>query len=209
MATIGENIRRLRRRNGMRQIELAKHAGLSQGQLSNYETGKEVPKVPNLIPVADALHCRLDELDERLAMTQAWAAETMAEYTVPSMRRVPIYGLAMAKGVADWHGDVIPDGEYQLATIEIPDDGRRYAAFKIEGDSMEPEIRDGDIVLADLGIEPESGNIVVAKWDDTVMCKRFRRYGRQIVLESVNPRYDPVQVRPIWMLRVKRVMREV
>lgn len=135
--------------------------------------------------------------------------ETPAAYTVPSMRRVPVYGLAMAKGVSDWHGDVVPDDESQLDTIDIPDDGRRYAAFKVEGDSMEPEIRDGATVLADLDIEPVPGNIVLAKWDDTVMVKRYRRYGRQIVLESINPRYEPVQVKPAWMLRVKRVMFEV
>lgn len=124
-------------------------------------------------------------------------------------RRVRVYGMAQAKGITDWHGDIVPDDEHELDTVEAPDDNRRYVAFKVEGDSMEPRIHDGDIVIADLDLEPQPGHIVVAKWDDTIMCKRYRRYGRQVVLESLNPRYDPVQVRPSWMLRVRRVMCEV
>lgn len=204
MATIGENIRRLRLVNRMCQIELARLSGLHQGQISNYERGRDEPKRDNLKAIANALHCRMDELDEGLAGIPA-----LEDLDEVAMRRVPVYGLAMAKGITDWHGDVIPEGEYELDTTEAPADGRRYAAFKVEGDSMEPRIHDGDIVFADIDLEPQPGNIVVAKWDDTVMIKRYRRYGSQIVLESINPRYEPIQVRPIWMLRVRRIVSEV
>lgn len=49
----------------MTQTELAERVGVKQGTISAYESGAATPGVENLIRLADALNCSLDELCER------------------------------------------------------------------------------------------------------------------------------------------------
>lgn len=58
-------IRRQRRKINMTQTELAERVGVKQGTISAYESGAATPGVENLIRLADALNCSLDELCER------------------------------------------------------------------------------------------------------------------------------------------------
>jgi len=130
---------------------------------------------------------------------------------MPRTRPVPIYGLAQAAGVTDFHGDVIPDGEYHLPTIDMPADGRRYAAFRVEGESMMPRIRDGDVVVCDVDDEVGNGHLVAAKARGTVYIKRWRRVGHAVLLESLNtdcPSLEVAESEVEWRLRVRKIVSE-
>lgn len=214
MIFYADQARQFREDAHLTQEDVGTACGVTAQAVGFWERGKNKPLPAKVRRMAKLYRCLVSDISDlkpgrRESLQVALIADGMQNYRVRDLLRVPIYGLAMAKGVTDWHGDMVPDGEYQLDTIELPDDGRRWAAFRVEGDSMEPEIRDGAIALCDLDAEPSPGNIVVAKWNDAVMVKRYRRFGRQIVLESANTRYDPIPVRPEWMLRVRRVMFEV
>lgn len=84
------------------------------------------------------------------------------------------------------------DGLVELATFwtgdrqPVPTDGRRYVAFRIEGASMYPLVRPGDVVLCDVDAPVAQGNPVVAKLHGQVLCKRYRRIGDTILLTSDN-----------------------
>lgn len=58
-------IRHQRQKRKMTQTELAQKIGVRQAAISEYESGEKIPGVENLIRLADALHCSLDELCER------------------------------------------------------------------------------------------------------------------------------------------------
>ncbi|MGN0589829.1 MAG: helix-turn-helix transcriptional regulator [Ruminiclostridium sp.] len=62
---ISRAIKRLRNNAGLTQVELAERIGISQGSLSSYENGKDIPSVNTLIRMADVFNCTLDELVER------------------------------------------------------------------------------------------------------------------------------------------------
>lgn len=62
---ISRAIKRLRNNAGYTQVELAERIGISQGSLSAYESGKDIPSVNTLIRMADVFKCTLDELVER------------------------------------------------------------------------------------------------------------------------------------------------
>lgn len=65
--------------------------------------------------------------------------------------------------------------------------------LRVKGDSMEPEILDGDLVLVKKAEAAESGEIVVAHVADAeATVKRLRRRGRSVFLEPANPKYDPI-----------------
>ncbi|WP_376696502.1 transcriptional repressor LexA [Wenzhouxiangella sp. EGI_FJ10305] len=69
--------------------------------------------------------------------------------------------------------------------------------LKVRGDSMTGAgIDDGDLLLVHRTPEAHTGQIVVARIDDEVTVKRLRRQGRGIFLDSENPAYTSIHVKP-------------
>ncbi|WP_429048948.1 helix-turn-helix domain-containing protein [Aeromonas hydrophila] len=63
MTHVGDNIKRIRRKAGMNQQELAERCGISKSQLSRLESGdQDNPLIKTIIPIATALGVSLDEI---------------------------------------------------------------------------------------------------------------------------------------------------
>jgi len=60
--TIGENILLLRKRQGLKQYELAEKVGITALTLVRIETGQSTPQSTTLKCIADALGVSVDEL---------------------------------------------------------------------------------------------------------------------------------------------------
>lgn len=81
--------------------------------------------------------------------------------------------------------------------IEISESMARkgtYFGLLIKGNSMEPGIKDGDIVICREQPDAESGEVVVVRVDgDDGVCKRLKRYENgNIALMSDNSAYEPM-----------------
>lgn len=64
-------------------------------------------------------------------------------------------------------------------------------AFKVKGDSMEPLLMDGDIVF--FKAQPVfNGEIAAVLVDGKACVKKCFVYPGRIVLESLNPKYEPM-----------------
>lgn len=57
-----KNLRKIRQSRNMTQRELARETGIKPTTLNNYETGKRFPHEENLVNLASALNCTIDEL---------------------------------------------------------------------------------------------------------------------------------------------------
>ena len=66
MSEIGAKIRKLRKLNNWTQKILEKKTGIPQGQISDYESGKENPKLDKIIKFARAFGVSVAVLDESL-----------------------------------------------------------------------------------------------------------------------------------------------
>ncbi|UCH22081.1 MAG: helix-turn-helix transcriptional regulator, partial [Deltaproteobacteria bacterium] len=70
---------------------------------------------------------------------------------------------------------------------------KRMVLMDIFGNSMEPELKDGDTVLID---ESQKGIIAGALYavgvDDTIMVKRVEKHPNKLVLSSDNHNYSPI-----------------
>ncbi len=63
----------------------------------------------------------------------------------------------------------------------------------IFGNSMEPELKDGDTVLVDHSQKAIlAGSVYAIGIDDTVMVKRVEKYPNKLVLLSTNEAYSPI-----------------
>ena len=83
-----------------------------------------------------------------------------------------------------------------IDTEEISEELARTGNFfglQIHGDSMEPKISDGDVVIVRQQDDAESGDIVIATVNgDEATCKRLRKYRDGIELIANNPTYEPL-----------------
>lgn len=69
------------------------------------------------------------------------------------------------------------------------------SAIRVEGDSMEPVLNDGDEILVDRAPRAFRDGIHVVRLGDTLMVKRVASAGPgRIALLSQNPAYPPVEV---------------
>lgn len=67
--------------------------------------------------------------------------------------------------------------------------------MKVEGDSMQPEILDGDSVLIDQSkTDMRPGRIFAVGFEDQIYLKRIDKLPGKILLKSVNPAYEPVVI---------------
>ena len=116
-----------------------------------------------------------------ISLGRSAASSRQGDDQLPSeaqpVRMVRVFGLAQALGANVHHGDIVPESEWDLPEIPVPDDGKRYAAFRVEGESMAPRLTDGMVAIACPDAPLANGCVVVAKWDDTVAIKRYRRVG--------------------------------
>ncbi len=81
---------------------------------------------------------------------------------------------------------------------ELRTSPEKLALITAEGDSMDPTIRPGDILLIDTSVdEIEQDSIYVVVIDGYVMVKRCQRLFRSgIVIKSDNPNYDEIRLAP-------------
>lgn len=103
--------------------------------------------------------------------------------------KVKVYGRVAAGIPIEAIQDVIDEEE-------IPEELARTGEFfglKISGDSMNPEIHDGDTVIVRRQDDAESDEIVIAlvNGNDGV-CKRLKKYKDSLSLISTNPSYAPM-----------------
>ncbi len=67
--------------------------------------------------------------------------------------------------------------------------------LRVKGMSMrDAGILDGDLLAVHRAREARNGQIVVARLDDEVTVKRFRRRGNKVWLLPENPDFDPIEV---------------
>lgn len=182
MKTTAERIREGMEIRGLKQTDLVERTGISKGALSSYISGRYVPKQNNIHLISKAL-----------GVSEAW----LMGNDVPMDRdlanfksgiSIPVYG-RVAAGIPIEMIEEIIDME------EITEDLAKSGSFfglQIKGDSMEPKISEGDVVIVRQQEDAESGDIVIVTVNGTdAACKRLRKYRDGIELISTNPSYGP------------------
>jgi repressor LexA len=112
---------------------------------------------------------------------------TPVQGMLPLVGRVAAGQPILATGHVEAHYRVDPD-------LFTP---RADYLLRVRGASMrDAGIHDGDLLAVHRTTEARSGQIVVARLDDEVTVKRWRRQGRDIVLMPENPDFAPIVVDP-------------
>ena len=104
-------------------------------------------------------------------------------------RSIGLYDMPVSAGVGEFLAD-----STRIEDISIPDDPRTAEAdyaLRINGDSMEPKYRSGDIILIQTADTVEEGELGVFILDGSGY---FKKYGGDHLI-SLNPKYAPIPLK--------------
>ena len=172
---------------GLSASGLARRAGLDP---TTFNKSKRVSRDgKHRWPSTESISKILDATGASLAEFVALVGESNANALA---QRVPVIGYAQA-GASGFFDDAgYPTGS-GWDEVLFPSIGDPNAfALEIQGDSMEPVYRDGDIIVVSPGASIRRGDRLVVKTKDgEVMAKELRRQSaRRIELESLNKEHE-------------------
>ena len=179
MAEIGKRIREKREAIGMTQEELASKLGYkNKSSIAKIETGAN-----------DIIQSKVVEFANILGTTVAY----LMGWDEPPHSRKGVVINVLGRVAAGIPLEAIED---IIDTEEISEEMAKTGEFfglQINGDSMEPRMQKGDVVIVRKQEDAESGDIVIAMINgDDATCKRLRKYRDGIELVSNNPSYEPM-----------------
>lgn len=147
MKSIGERIKEARKSAGLTQLELAKKTELSRSYIGDIEKDRYNPSVSTLQLIATATNTPLEDL---LPSTKTVS---------PTGRgvRIPVLGRVVAGIPIEAVEEIL---DYEEITPELAATGE-FFALQVKGSSMEPTLRDGDVVIVKKQPTVDSGDIAI------------------------------------------------
>ena len=177
-----------RSRTGLTQVEVAQILSLVPSTISKWEAGVAIPDQAMLPKVADLYKTSVDELLGRVQNSPEFLAEKVFD--------MPIVGSVRA----GMDGNIVTDDTGETRTIAAsalhgrPDE---FFLLRVRGDSMYPEVLDGDCVLVRKTESVESGVMAVVIYDDDCATVKWVEYAEGedwVRLVPNNPAYAPVRL---------------
>lgn len=174
-----ENIRKRREELRMTQGDLAAKTGYAdKTMISKIEKG-----------VIDLPQSKIYLFAQALNTTPRALMGWTSENTQPHSTRIPVLGRVAAGIPIDAIEDVL---DWEEITPSMAMTGK-FFGLKIKGDSMQPRMVEGDVVIVRCQPDAESGDIVIVQVNgDTATCKRLSKHESGISLISFNPSYPPM-----------------
>lgn len=178
-------IKELRKEKGIKQIELCKVLGISQGNLSNWENGVYEPDKTSLVKMADYFDVSVDYL---LGRDEISTPNYRNVYPLDPYIKLPIFGEIRAGTPINMEQGETSEWEYADASYG---DGQHFM-LRVNGNSMSPTIPDGSIAIIRVQDYAEPRQIVAFAMDgDYATLKRYYpQSDGSILLRGDNPEAD-------------------
>ena len=186
MATLGENLKAIRKAKKMTQKELAQKSGVKQSVISDLETGN-AKSTGSILELANALGVTAEELKKgvvgelittNVVQVQARMAPVLSWVQAGNFTNVESVDMSQ---VTEW--------------FPLPDDCEKCFYLKVRGVSNEPDFVEGDYIVVDPTVyysDMQSGDIIVVRKDKDATFKKLvvesdgTRY-----LKAINPNFHP------------------
>lgn len=183
----------LRKELDFNQEEMAKAIGVSKSSIAMWETGQRKPSPELYEQIADYFNVDMDYLYGRSELRKKIHFDNDGNVYIPQKTNrattINVLGEVTAGIPIDAIQNIV-DTEEISEELSITGE---FFALKIKGDSMEPKISKGDIVIVRKQDDAESGDVVIVLINgDEATCKRLRKYRDGIELVSTNPGYPPM-----------------
>ena len=147
----------------------------------NYEKGTREPNSETLIKLAKFFDTSIDYL-----LGKSETSEIPPGFSpLPEMEQVPLVGRIAC-------GKPITAEENLEGRVSIPTAWHATFTLMCEGDSMEPRIKDGDLVAIRKDVQVENGQIAAVRIGDEATLKHVYLHPDYIELRPENPSYPSI-----------------
>lgn len=175
--------------------ELSRRTGIPLSTMHSYQNGKSEPRASSLVSIAQAVQADIEWLvTGKVRALDAKETAVEEEYSF-----IPLYDAHISQGHGAW-----TDGARVLTRLAFTRYSLRkkglspdmLAAVRVDGDSNEPVLSDGDTVMVDLSRNALQGEaFYVIRLDDLLYAKRLQRlYDGGVKIISANSAYEPMTV---------------
>lgn len=168
------NIKDLRKRARLSQLELAQLCGVHQTAVSQWEQGRTNPDTEMLMALSQIFHTSIGAI--------------LGLDTPDDPILIPVKGFVQAGEMT-----FIEDEDISEFVAIAPELARRgeYCALRVKGESMYPMFHNNDVVVIRVQSDVEDNDIVVAiEGRENATLKRLKIQKNGILLMAENPDYN-------------------
>lgn len=178
-----EQLKIIRKRMGLTQAEVASSLGIDRSTYAKYETGQSEPNFEMLNKISTLFGTTLD-----LLITGSSAPSSTGG------KWIPVLGDVAAGIPIEAVEDIVDYEEIDAALAATGD----FFGLRIKGSSMEPRIREGDVVIVRKQDDADTGDTAVVMVNgDSATVKRIKKEpDGSLVLIPNNPAYDAQHFSP-------------
>ena len=218
IVNIGEKVKSLRERNGLNQTQFAEKIGVKQGFISKVESNLASFTVDHIILLRNIFSLDMNWFfsgedtagDLRVGSVYEEHCDDYSGYV-----QVPRYEISASAG-----GGVIVQSEQIVDHLAFKGTWLKNqlglspasaAVISVDGDSMEPYLSDGDLILIDSSVTRiKNDSIYVLQYGDSLLVKRIQvKRDGTVIVKSDNERYEPEIFRGDAVLQLRVVGRVV
>ena len=173
--------------NNITSAELSRKIGVAPSVINSWKIRDSIPRADIACKTAKALNTSVEYLvNGNVDVTNIHEkAKTFL---------IPILNQELSAG----RGQQLPDNDEKQGLVAIPAKLRRtygdnLAALHVHGDSMQPTLNDGDMIVCDsLGWDKSDG-IYAIRMNGNVYVKRIQVANGKILIKSDNPNYETIE----------------
>lgn len=191
--TLGEFINKRRNQLGLTLEDIGLATGVGKSTVKKWETGlisnmkrdkiEQLAQVLRVNPVI-FINETIDDYDSAISITHTPKSKGV---------KIPVLGVVRAGIPIEAEENII---DYEEISQAMAANGEHFA-LKIKGDSMEPKISEGDVVIVRKQSSVDNGEIAVVLINgDEATIKKFYKTENGIKLISTNAKYDPFYYTP-------------
>lgn len=204
---LGDRIKELRRQRQLTQDNICDIIECSRQAISRWENNKQIPNTEALTKLASALGVTTDYLIGREEDTkkETFSAEpniSEQRLNIENVIWIPVISPILKCSAGDGNNYENSDVAWDIVSKYPLFDGPLSALYNdeclsgmyAEGDSMEPQIHDGDLVVFVHDNTWIPGNIAIVRLDGKLFVKGILRGKSSYILRSQNKNYADIEV---------------
>lgn len=179
-----QNLTAYMNRAGKTQSDLQAYMKCSSSTVSDWCNGNKYPRPDKMQRISEFLGVLMSDLTSDKSETTTKIVPPGFE-PMPHTVKVPLVGEIAC-------GEPILAEENIVDYVSVVEHWNADFALKCVGDSMEPKIKDGDIVAIRKQPLVENGQIAAVRIGDEATLKKVYLYSDHVILQPVNTAYEPI-----------------
>lgn len=187
--------------NNISEAELSRRIGLNQSSINAWKVRGSIPRADIACKTADILNTSVEYLmyGNRSKIITSNSSKTFL---------VPVLNQELSAG----KGSLVPDEDDIKSLIELPaifrQFGENIAALYVNGDSMEPTLKNGTLVVITPNGWDNGEGLYGVELNGCGYVKRIQAVGNKILIISDNPNYKTIE-EPIGSQNIKIIGRVI